>query len=319
MGSSNLLALSLTTCAMLWLLTLGVICVGVSYGSCLPCGVSPCQTPVCCKSREYVRSGYCGCCLECAKKEGEECGGQWGEKGKCGADLICTPRLTDYATYECMKATKSTGGLGYSKSGLISNTREPSKAEVIPAPVCPAGKAAKDMACHCSKETAVKGLDGNMRGGCVPPPNNFNHGWCFLENIRNPENMTKNCFEDAKWSVVDGRFWSRMACEPVLKDGNQISVSDDVPLDLLRPKTRIMDLPDIDKECHGSVRLSEDTVVTKDTDIKPKMDVKKVLVEGCGCFRLFAKKKGKGRSSRLLRAGEWEGIMKVGSVRKEEC
>ena len=53
-------------------------------------------------------------------------------------------------------------------TGPIDINQEPSKPEIIAAPICPSGKTANDMTCHCSKEPAVKGLDGNTRGGCVP-------------------------------------------------------------------------------------------------------------------------------------------------------
>ena len=75
----------------------------------------------------------------------------------------------------------------------------------------------------------------------------------------------------------------------------------------------------MDNECHGSVRLSKDKVVTKDTDIKPSIKVTKVLVEGCGCFKLWSRKGGKGRSFLLTGAGEWMVNMKVGSVKKVSC
>ena len=74
---------------------------------------------MCCKSGEYVKSGYCGCCLECAKDEGEQCGGEWGEKGKCGSGLICEPSLTNLSNYECMKITRAKGNFEDSKSGEI--------------------------------------------------------------------------------------------------------------------------------------------------------------------------------------------------------
>ena len=38
------------------------------------------------------------------------------------------------------------------------------------------------------------------------------NGWCFLENIQNPEKPTDNCYEDTQFSVRDGRFWSNEAC-----------------------------------------------------------------------------------------------------------
>jgi hypothetical protein len=34
------------------------------------------------------------------------------------------------------------------------------------------------------------------------------YGWCFLENIEDPTDATKNCFTDALWSHTHGRFWS---------------------------------------------------------------------------------------------------------------
>nr|WP_207290975.1 hypothetical protein [Acinetobacter baumannii]MBO0619166.1 hypothetical protein [Acinetobacter baumannii] len=32
---------------------------------------------------------HCGCCQECGKNEGEECGGPWYTSGKCGTGLKC--------------------------------------------------------------------------------------------------------------------------------------------------------------------------------------------------------------------------------------
>jgi len=130
--------------------------------------------------------------------------------------MDCSPSSLDKSGTlgKCRKPRQVQGGNKEFYS-LLSTSHEPSKAKVIVAPVCPAGKTTKDMICHCSKEAAVQGIDGNSRGGCVPSPNQEQeraNGWCFLENIRNPVNGTENCFEDAKWSVVDGRFWSNMAC-----------------------------------------------------------------------------------------------------------
>ena len=89
---------------------------------------------------------------------------------------------------------------------------------------------------------------------------------------------------------------------------------------------RIMDAPIIEEECEGSVTLyegSEEMVVTKDEDIKPSVTVDKVKVkvEGCGCFVLFTRKGGMGKSVFLDGVGEWimKKKMKVRSVRKIEC
>jgi len=37
-------------------------------------------------------------------------------------------------------------------------------------------------------------------------------GWCFLEDVSNPNNPSENCFEDASWSQTNGRFFSSYAC-----------------------------------------------------------------------------------------------------------
>ena len=87
---------------------------------------------------------------------------------------------------------------------------------------------------------------------------------------------------------------------------------------------KIMDAPIIEEECEGSVTLyegSEEMVVTEDEDIKPSVTVDKVKVEGCGCFVLFTRKGGMGRSVFLDGEGEWiiKKKMKVRSVRKIKC
>ena len=62
-------------------------------------------------------------------------------------------------------------------------------------------------------------------------------------------------------------------------------------------------------------------MVTEDEDIKPSVTVDKVKVEGCGCFVLFTRKGGMGKS--VFLGGEGERIikkkLKVRSVRKIEC
>ena len=85
----------------------------------------------------------------------------------------------------------------------------------------------------------------------------------------------------------------------------------------------IGETPELDPECHGSVRLyndvSEDRVVTEDVNIRPRMRVTRVLVEGCGCFTLHSRRRGRGRSLFLSGNGERNVNMRVGSVRKFPC
>ena len=44
------------------------------------------------------------------------------------------------------------------------------------------------------------------------PLQELENGWCFLENVVDPTNPTRDCYEDTQWSEVDGRFWSNQAC-----------------------------------------------------------------------------------------------------------
>ena len=60
-------------------------------------------------------------------------------------------------------------------SGPLAVTLDeiPSETNIKRAPFCPVGavgKTAPDAcSCRCTKEPTVKGLDGNLKGGCVPP------------------------------------------------------------------------------------------------------------------------------------------------------
>ncbi|KAK7077220.1 hypothetical protein SK128_020670 [Halocaridina rubra] len=55
--------------------------------SCIPCWEAQCDDPGKCKYG-YVKS-VCGCCDECGKGPGEECGGSWGLLGTCGDGYRC--------------------------------------------------------------------------------------------------------------------------------------------------------------------------------------------------------------------------------------
>merc|ERR1711942_395003 len=87
--------------------------------------------------------------------------------------------------------------------------------------------------------------------------------------------------------------------------------------------TSAIESPELDPECQGSVRLyndvSEDRVVTEDVDIRPRMRVTRVVVEGCGCFTLHSRRRGRGRSLFLSGNEDRNVNMRVGSVRKVPC
>ena len=88
--------------------------------------------------------------------------------------------------------------------------------------------------------------------------------------------------------------------------------------------SRIFDTPSIEGACVGSVTLyegSEETVVTNNQNVRVTIDT--VKLEGCGCFRLHSRPRGRGRSYLLDRTGEYTvediGWSRVRSVRRVEC
>jgi len=73
---------------MLATLLLATSLAGLAAGLSCSCGVSPCQTPACCPSGRYTWD-ECGCCLVCAKAEGETCGGPFRVAGTCQEGSRC--------------------------------------------------------------------------------------------------------------------------------------------------------------------------------------------------------------------------------------
>ncbi|CAB4054633.1 unnamed protein product [Lepeophtheirus salmonis] len=70
------------------------------------------------------------------------------------------------------------------------------------------------------------GNNGLVRGNCTGfdvKKDNIDTVWCFLENIRDPNDPTSGCYEDTTWSPSDGRFWSAKACGGIPEIGNDLS------------------------------------------------------------------------------------------------
>jgi len=75
-------------------------------------------------------------------------------------------------------------------------------------------------ACRC----ALEDRDAEVNKNCRAPsnPNIFflspsgertaDPGYCFLENVQDPKNPTKNCFSDVEWSATYSRYYSHRAC-----------------------------------------------------------------------------------------------------------
>jgi len=69
---------------------------------------------------------------------------------------------------------------------------------------------AKEISCECTK--SVRPIEDRGEGeNCTP--NYAGPGWCFLDHIDDPENPSRNCYDDTYWSPSNGRFYSSLACE----------------------------------------------------------------------------------------------------------
>ena len=55
--------------------------------------------------------------------------------------------------------------------------------------------------CHCRTSTCESTSSGTKE-----------KPWCFLSNLRNPNNPTQNCYMDVRWSATYGSFYSHEAC-----------------------------------------------------------------------------------------------------------
>jgi len=72
--------------------------------------------------------------------------------------------------------------------------------------------------CRCDRGETAQDYDtvGKPRGNCTGlddnESDNLDKVWCFLENIRDPEDPKSGCYSDTTWSAKDGRYWSSLAC-----------------------------------------------------------------------------------------------------------
>lgn len=119
----------------------------------------------------------------------------------------CTP--------ECFTSTCSEGDLFNAVGRCISNARtraplttphkiDPGTSNPVFSPVCQVGK---EKRCICSPLRTSGASAGEGCDPSVPRP------WCFLENIQDPRNPQKDCFEDVFFSPRWGRFVSNDACD----------------------------------------------------------------------------------------------------------
>merc|ERR550532_670976 len=170
-------------------------------------------------------------CATQVDSEGVVVNNQWQDcvEGCPGTGFVCTEGFLFNEMGRCVNGTEAPSLLNDIKQGrsLAASLDDiPSESSQKPAPVCELGRFITEdgsppipsgIHCRCTREALVKGLDGNPKGGCVPPRDDvgisdLEQGYCFLENILDFTHPERNCYEDVAWSEVDGRFWSNIAC-----------------------------------------------------------------------------------------------------------
>jgi len=141
------------------------------------------------------------------------------DEGCPGTDFTCNDGFLFNVEGTCVNGSEAGSRLrSIQRSNLVASLDDiPSESSQKPAPFCDDSRSTADVKCRCTKEATLRGVDGNPHGGCVPPRDDvgisdLEFGWCFLENIVDPENPTTDCYDDVQWSEVDGRFWSNVAC-----------------------------------------------------------------------------------------------------------
>jgi len=141
------------------------------------------------------------------------------EEGCPGTAFECNEGFLFNINGQCVNSTAAPGLVARAGPLAVTLDAQPSETSQKPAPLCPVGKSASQMkGCRCSSGPVTKGLDGNPRGGCIKPliePDfeDAENGWCFLENVQDATSPSENCYEDATFSVADGKFWSTQACK----------------------------------------------------------------------------------------------------------
>jgi len=170
----------------------------------------------CTTSHQDIGDSWCAYEVD---ENGVAIDGKWGE-----CNLAC-PIEGDLEGAKCNETTLDTlTGICVDEAGETKlNEEKPAYAfrfdagaeDTEPANVCKTEVEASR--CRCA--TSVSGEPVGQKAGCTQTTNAVEgsepaYGWCFLENIEDPTDATKNCFPDALWSFTHGRFWSHRACVP---------------------------------------------------------------------------------------------------------
>jgi len=144
----------------------------------------------------------------------------WGDcaEGCPGTRVECDDRYFSIEEGKCIDVTVPGAIPNWVGAPIVK--LEPPTELLFPAPVCKNKGNRREYAntCRCDRgETALDfDLRGIPRGNCTGldenDGDNLDKVWCFLENIRDPQNPKSGCYSDTTWSAKDGRYWSALAC-----------------------------------------------------------------------------------------------------------
>jgi len=209
--------------------------------TCLPCKTvgdsgKPCIFPFIYQNTTYDRctsrdsdtgQPWCATAID---NEGYVIDYAWGDcdEGCPGTRVECDERYFSIEEGVCIDV--SVPGAIPNWFGAPAVKLDPPTEVLFPAPVCKnkGKKRFYENTCRCDRgETAMDyDLLGNPRGNCtgldLNTSDNLDEVWCFLENIRSPEEPRSGCYSDIQWSAKDGRFWSSLACikDPDVEEGD---------------------------------------------------------------------------------------------------
>merc|ERR1712168_1438190 len=175
------------------------------------------QEPLCCNSG-YFDTDVCGYCRACAKAEGEKCGNDWNLDGSCAPGLHCKRCSPELDGDKCQKDYSI-----HLPGKCVKDAKKEDKSWMRKAPKC--SSCPDKKACRCALEASPERNENCISQEWQRPDHK---GFCFLENVQDPKNPTKNCFNDIMWSTTHSRFYSHEACDTYVPYQNQ----DNRPLDV---------------------------------------------------------------------------------------
>ena len=108
------------------------------------------------------------------KPDGEVVQNKWEDcEELCpGTDFKCNENFLFNMEGVCVNGTDASELLRKAQSGPLAAILDdiPSETNQKPAPLCSHSLSREsEVACRCTKEATLKGIDGNPKGGCVPP------------------------------------------------------------------------------------------------------------------------------------------------------